>query len=117
MRGSTRARHCRRFLLSKESERRGGAHNWPLMLYWTVSPGDLRGDQFFGGLRPAIDAPRPIGAEQKISKANSFIDFRADLCTPSAEPGRRPSCVTFVPFPRVLVAAFDNNGQKSEASS
>ena len=21
--------------------RRGGAHNWPLMLYWTVSPGDL----------------------------------------------------------------------------
>ena len=20
---------------------RGGAHSWPLMLYWTVSPGDL----------------------------------------------------------------------------
>ena len=48
--------------------------SWPLMLYWTVSPGDLR--------------PRLLdGVEVDGGLGNDFYTAR----TPSAGPGRPPS--------------------------
>ena len=45
--------------------------SWPLMLYWTVSPGDLRGDQVPILRRPpAIDAPRLLDWRRSKKSVN-----------------------------------------------
>ena len=64
--------------------------SWPLMLYWTVSPGDLR--------------PRLLdGVEVDGGLGNDFYTAR----TPSAGPGRPPSLLVLFFSPR---PAFGGGG-------
>ena len=63
--------------------------SWPLMLYWTVSPGDLRGPPSTRVRHaPFSPRPRPLdGVEVDGGLENDFHTAR----TPSAGPGRPPS--------------------------